>query len=63
VETAAGTLVEHELQIRPAAPVPRFLLRRNLERNMPDLLACVRALADGSGTEALRRSDLARCQW
>jgi ribosome-associated toxin RatA of RatAB toxin-antitoxin module len=62
VETAAGTLVEHELQIRPAAPVPRFLLRRNLERNMPDLLACVRALADGSGTEALRRSDLARCQ-
>jgi hypothetical protein len=42
--------------------VPRFLLRRNLERNMPDLLACVRALADGSGTEALRRSDLARCQ-
>ncbi|MDX1379854.1 MAG: SRPBCC family protein [Xanthomonadales bacterium] len=61
-ETAAGTLVEHQLRLRPAAPVPRFLVRRNLRRSMPDLLACVRALANGSATDAQRHSDLARCQ-
>ena len=61
-ETAEGTLVEHQLRIRPTAPVPRFLVRRNLRGSMPDLLACVRALANGSGSEARRQSDLARCQ-
>jgi len=48
--------------VRPAAPVPRFLVRRNLRGSMPDLLACVRALANGSGSDDLRRQDLARCQ-
>jgi ribosome-associated toxin RatA of RatAB toxin-antitoxin module len=62
VETAEGTLVEHELQIRPAAPVPRFLVRRNLRGSMPDLLACIRALANGSGSDEMRRSDQVRCQ-
>lgn len=61
-ETAAGTLVEHELRMRPGSAVPRFLVRRNLEHNMPDLLACIRALANGSGSNQLRESDLARCQ-
>ena len=61
-ETAAGTVVDHELHVRPAAPVPRFLVRRNLQGSMPDLLACVRALAGGSGSDQRRESDLARCR-
>lgn len=61
-ETPAGTLVEHQLAINPAGPVPQFLVRRNLTGTLPDMLACVRALAQGSGSEELRDRDLARCQ-
>jgi len=57
-----ATLVDHALRIRPKAPLPRFLVRRNIEGSMPDLFACVRALAGGSGTESRREADLARCR-
>lgn len=60
-ETAAGTLVDYEISLRPQAPAPGFLVRRNLSRTMPDLLACVRGLAGGSGTEERLRQDLGRC--
>ena len=60
-ETAAGTLVDHEIRLRPQAPAPGFLVRRNINRTMPDLLACVRGLAGGSGTEEARQRDLGRC--
>jgi len=60
-ETPAGTLVDYEIRLRPQAPVPGFLVRRNISRTMPDLLACVRGLAGGSGTGELRKQDLARC--
>ena len=61
IETPDGTLVDYEMRLRPQAPVPAFLVRRNISRTMPDLLACVRGLAGGSGTEEGRRRDLARC--
>jgi ribosome-associated toxin RatA of RatAB toxin-antitoxin module len=61
IETPDGTLVDYEMRLRPQAPVPAFLVRRNISRTMPDLLACVRGLADGSGGEERRRRDLARC--
>lgn len=61
IETPDGTLVDYEMRLRPQAPVPAFLVRRNIGRTMPDLLACVRGLAGGSGTEERRRRDLARC--
>jgi ribosome-associated toxin RatA of RatAB toxin-antitoxin module len=60
-ETAAGTLVDHEIRLRPQAPVPAFLVRRDIGRTMPDLLACVRGLAGGSGGEERRQQDLGRC--
>ena len=61
-ETAGGTLVEHQLAVRPSAPVPGFLVRHNLRRTMPDLLACVRGLAGGSGEPDRERDDLQRCR-
>jgi ribosome-associated toxin RatA of RatAB toxin-antitoxin module len=60
-ETPAGTLVDYEIRLRPQAPVPGFLVRRNISRTMPDLLACVRGLAGGSGTGELHEQDLGRC--
>lgn len=60
-ETAAGTIVDYEISLRPQAPVPAFLVRRNIGRAAPDQLACVRGLAGGSGTAERRRQDLDRC--
>jgi ribosome-associated toxin RatA of RatAB toxin-antitoxin module len=61
VEMPGGTLVDYEVRLRPQAPVPAFLVRRNISRTMPDLLACVRGLAEGRASEERRRRDLARC--
>ena len=58
---AEGTVVDYEVRVEPSFPAPDFLVRRNISRDMPDLLACVRALAGGSGDEALTRGDRARC--
>jgi len=58
---AEGTLVDYTVRIEPSFPAPDFLVRRNLDRNMPGLLACVRALAGGSGSSEQERDDRARC--
>ena len=60
-ETPAGTLVDYEIRLRPQSPVPGFLVRLNIRRTLPDLLACVRGLAGGSGTGELQEQDLGRC--
>ncbi|NNK38234.1 MAG: hypothetical protein HKP03_07115 [Xanthomonadales bacterium] len=60
-ESAEGTLVDHEVVIEPGLPVPRFLVRRNIEKDMPDLLACVRGLAAGLIGPDRAGDDLARC--
>jgi ribosome-associated toxin RatA of RatAB toxin-antitoxin module len=60
-ERAEGTLVDYRIRIRPGIPVPRFIVRRSMEKAMPDQLACIRGLADGSGGADRRRADLARC--
>lgn len=60
VETPHGTLVDYEIHLRPQAPVPRFLVRRNLNRTLPDQLTCVRGLAEGL-ERAERGRDLAGC--
>jgi len=61
-ETADGTLVDYEIRIRPQLPAPTFIVRRNISRGMPDLLACVRALAGGSLAPAGLHEDEARCR-
>jgi len=60
-ETAAGTLVDYQIRIQPSLPAPRFLVRRNINKGMPDMLACIRGLAGGSGSAVLERRDLGRC--
>jgi len=60
-ETAEGTLVDYRIRIQPSLPAPRFIVRRNINRGMPDMLACIRGLARGSGSAGLERQDLARC--
>jgi ribosome-associated toxin RatA of RatAB toxin-antitoxin module len=60
-ETADGTLVDYQIHIEPSLPAPRFLVRRNINKGMPDMLACIRGLAGGSGSTVLERRDLGRC--
>jgi len=57
----SGVIVTHKIRIKPGFPVPRFLIRRVMRNNMPDMLACIRALANGSLDEAQRESDTASC--
>jgi ribosome-associated toxin RatA of RatAB toxin-antitoxin module len=60
-EVEQGTLVDYEIALQPAMPVPGFLVRRSVRKSMPDLLACVRALAGGSLSARGREEDIARC--
>lgn len=58
---ADGVLVEYEARIKPSFPVPRWLIRRTIRKDTPDLIACIRGLANGSGSERMLKSDLERC--
>lgn len=60
-ELPEGVLAEHEIRIKPTIPSPRFLVRHYLRKQLPDLAACLRGLADGSLTAKQQKSDLARC--
>ncbi len=55
-----GVVVTHEIRIRPKFPVPRWLLRRSMRKDVPDMLACLRGLTNGSG-QFSRDKDLRRC--
>jgi hypothetical protein len=54
-------LVEYAAHLQPALPAPKLLVRHYLRKKLPDLLACLRGLADASGTPELESEDLARC--
>ena len=58
---AGGVLVEYKARIKPSFPVPRWLIRRTIRKDTPDLIACIRGLANGSGSEQMLKSDLERC--
>ena len=60
-ETPDGLLVTHQLSVRPQFPAPRWLVKRFLTRGTADLLACIRRLAEGSISPALKRADIKRC--
>lgn len=56
----AGIVVTHEIRVQPSFPVPRWLVRRSMRKDIPDMMACLRGLT-GDPTLAGRDSDLARC--
>lgn len=53
-------LITHEIRVRPSFPVPRWLIRRSMRKDLPDMLACLRGLVDGS-VQVDRLEDLERC--
>jgi hypothetical protein len=63
VELADGTalLVTHEIRVQPAFPVPRWLVRRSIARDIPDMLVCLRALAGGSLDATSAVTDRGHC--
>lgn len=56
-----GLLVSHEIRVHPKVPAPRWLVRRTLQRDVPDMLACLRYIANGSLDGELAQADRARC--
>jgi len=60
-ETKDGTLLDYQVSIRPGIPAPKFIVRRNIEKGMPDLLTCIRGLSGGSFNQDQARQDLERC--
>ena len=54
-------LVTHEIRIRSRFPAPRWLVRRVLKKDLPDMLGCMRGLAAASGNPIRLADDLTRC--
>jgi len=49
-----GTLVRYTLILQPLFPAPRWLVRRNMKRDLPGMLRCIRGLvADGPLTASV----------
>lgn len=62
IETPEGLLVDYAIRIRPGLPVPGFIVRWVMRKGMPDIIACIRGLANGSGSLDQRKNDLDRCR-
>ena len=56
-----GVIVVHEIRLQPKLPAPRWLVRRSLRKDLPDMLACIRGLANASGDNSRIATDLKRC--
>lgn len=61
LEDSGSFVVTHEIRIQPRIPAPRWLVRRVLKNDLPDMLACVRGLAQASGDDKQLAEDLERC--
>ena len=61
VDVEEGVLVTYKMRVQPGFPIPRFLVRMSLRRMIPDMLACIRGLVDGSGGPVRKQEDLERC--
>jgi hypothetical protein len=56
-----AVVVIYRVRLQPDFPSPRFLVRRALRKGTPGLLACMRALAGGSGSAEQENKDFDRC--
>lgn len=54
-------IVTHQIRIQPKIPAPRWLVRRSLRKDLPDMLACIRGLVKASGNSGRITADLRRC--
>ena len=61
LEDQSYVIVIHEIRIQPQLPAPRWMVRHSLRKDLPDMLACIRALAVASGDRGRILSDLGRC--
>jgi len=61
-ETPEGVLIDYSIRVRPVFPVPGFIVSWVMRKGMPDLIACIRGLADGSGSPDRNKNDLERCR-
>ena len=62
LDTPDGLVVDYRIRVRPGLPVPGFIVSYVMRRGMPDLVACIRGLAGGSGSPAKEMADLGRCR-
>ncbi len=56
-----GVLVVHQISIQTRFPSPKWLVRRSLKHDLPDMLACIRGLALFPVRTESVRLDLNRC--
>ena len=56
-----SVIVVHEIRIQPKLPAPEWLVRRNLQRDLPAMMACIRGLAKASGDNGQIEGDLNQC--
>lgn len=56
-----GVLVRHMLVLRPLAPAPRWLVRRNMKKDLPNMMQCIRGLSAGGGSAQDTAADLEKC--
>lgn len=61
-EVPEGLLIDYSIRVRPGMPVPGFIVSWVMRKGMPDLIACIRGLAGGSGTPERISDDLGRCR-
>jgi ribosome-associated toxin RatA of RatAB toxin-antitoxin module len=57
-----AVIVTHEIRVVPQFPAPRWLVRRSIGRDVPEMLACIRGLAGGSGSGKQQDLDLGSCR-
>jgi hypothetical protein len=61
VDVDDGVLATYNMRVRLGFPLPRFLVRMSLRRMIPDMLACIRGLVDGSGSTEQKKKDMEQC--
>lgn len=61
LEGQNSVIVVHEIRVQSKIPAPRWLIRRTLHNDLPNMMSCIRGLAGASGTDRHIQRDLKRC--
>lgn len=61
IDVAEGVVIIYNMRVEPGWSVPDFLVRKDIRRTIPNMLACIRGLVKGSGSPKQNRKDLGRC--